>query len=120
MATAFSPNADGINDMLRPIIKSCASFVFTLYDESNNIVYTTSQPWQGFQPSTAPATFIKYYYKVQITTLEGHHIGECGLAYNLSCLPDGVAASSLHLEDELTYNGWTSNSLDPVLQIHCP
>lgn len=105
MQNAFTPNGDGLNDISRPLTKNIASLSFTIYDGSNNIVFTTSTLLQGWATTVNPNTFTTYYYKIQATTNSGHHIGTCGELYKLSCLPAGVSLSSLFFEDQLLLNG---------------
>jgi gliding motility-associated-like protein len=46
---AFSPNNDGTNDLLKPILVGIADFhYFTVYNRWGNIVYTTTDPNQGW------------------------------------------------------------------------
>ncbi len=119
IATGFSPNNDGIDDVFRPITKGVANYEFTLYDVNNNVVYTSQSFGSGnFSPATASG-YIKYYYKMQATTNQGHHIGECGELYAMSCLPQGIQASSLKFEVQLTQAGFTGTNIDPVIQSNC-
>jgi gliding motility-associated-like protein len=46
---AFSPNNDGTNDLLKPILVGIADFhYFTVYNRWGNIVFTTTDPNQGW------------------------------------------------------------------------
>jgi gliding motility-associated-like protein len=46
---AFSPNNDGVNDVLRPILVGIQTFhYFTVYNRWGNIVFTTTDPTQGW------------------------------------------------------------------------
>jgi gliding motility-associated-like protein len=46
---AFSPNNDGVNDVLRPILVGIQTFhYFTVYNRWGNIVFTTTDPNQGW------------------------------------------------------------------------
>lgn len=47
---AFTPNADRINDSLKPYINGIASYTFTIYDRWGELLFTTQdvlQPWDG-------------------------------------------------------------------------
>jgi gliding motility-associated-like protein len=45
----FTPNGDGVNDVLKPILVGIASFqYFTVYNRWGNIVYQTTDPNQGW------------------------------------------------------------------------
>ena len=46
---AFSPNNDGINDVLKPILVGIQTFhYFTVYNRWGNIIFTTTDPNQGW------------------------------------------------------------------------
>ena len=119
MVNAFTPNGDGINDLCRGIVSGASSFVLTIYDGNNNVVFTGTHFTDYFQP-TLPSTYTKYYYKIQVTTAQNHHIGECGDLYAMSCRPSSLTLNDLRLEDELTYFGWTHSTLDPHANTVCP
>ena len=110
MPNAFTPNADGRNDVIRPVTYNVASIVFTIYDANNNVVYTTTQLGQGWSPVTTANTAITYYYKIQTITSANHKIGKCGELYRLTCRPATLPLSSLFFEDMLTMNGFTQTT----------
>jgi gliding motility-associated-like protein len=105
MPSAFTPNNDGLNDLIRPITINTAAIVFTIFDESGNVVFNSLQSGPGWNSSVAANSFIKYYYKIQVTTSAGHKIGECGTLYKMSCKP--VNSPPLTFEDQLTSLGFT-------------
>jgi gliding motility-associated-like protein len=107
MPNAFTPNGDGNNDIIRPVTFNVASIVFTIYDEANNIVFTTNQLAQGWAPITGTNVALKYYYKIQVITNANHKIGKCGELYRLTCRPANLPMASLYFEDMLTVNGFT-------------
>ena len=39
MPTAFTPNNDGLNDLVRPHTQNISSLEFTVYDDANKIVF---------------------------------------------------------------------------------
>jgi gliding motility-associated-like protein len=118
MPTAFTPNADGLNDFIRPICYNISSITFTIYDENNAVVFSTDQINHGWGSTIGSNSSVKYYYKIQAATSHNHHIGECGELYKLSCLPGDVPAASLHFEDQLTQYGFTGVTQDILTACH--
>ncbi|MFT3910831.1 MAG: hypothetical protein QM737_15545 [Ferruginibacter sp.] len=118
MVNAFTPNGDGLNDVCRGIVFGGSSYILTIYDENNNVVFTGTTHTDYFEP-TLPSTYTKYYYKMQVTTAQGHHIGECGDLYAMSCRPSNLTLNDLRLEDELTYSGWTHTTIDTIANHAC-
>lgn len=116
MPNAFTPNGDGLNDIIRPIGQNISPFSFTIYDGDNNIVFTSNVPGQGWTTTSSVNTYTKYYYKIQAVTNASHNIGTCGDLYRLACRPNN--APVLYFEDQLTVNGFTGVTSD-VLPI-CP
>src|SRR5215207_10802840 len=72
MPNAFTPNADGINDVIKPIIQNIASIQFSIYDENSNVVFSTSTTGQGWNTTVAANSYVKYYYRIQATTTANH------------------------------------------------
>lgn len=107
MPNAFTPNSDGLNDISRPFTQNVTAITFTIYDGNNNVVFTTTTPGQGWATTASPNTWSTYYYKIQVTTASGHHIGKCGELYKLTCFPGSIPKSSLYFEDQLTFGGFT-------------
>ncbi|MFP5042580.1 gliding motility-associated C-terminal domain-containing protein, partial [Parasediminibacterium sp. JCM 36343] len=105
MPNAFTPNGDGLNDIIYPFAWNINSIEFTIYDEDNNIVFTTTQLHNVWQPIPNPVVNTKYYYRIQATTTTNHKIGLCGDLYMLSCMPKN--APVLYFEDQLSVNGFT-------------
>jgi len=115
MPNAFSPNGDGLNDVIRPITKNCSSVEFSVYDDNNNVVYNTNQLLHSWNPVTPANTSIKYYYRIQVVTFANHHIGQCGELYKLTCFPASVPRSTLFFEDQLTQAGFfIGNSMETM------
>lgn len=113
---AFSPNNDGLNEFFKPILQNIASMVFTIYDENNIVLFTTTIPGQGWQPAPAQGsnTAKKYYYRVQATTIGGKKIGVCGDVYSLTCFPINPPKSFYYFEDMLTPNGFTGVTIESL------
>jgi gliding motility-associated-like protein len=109
MPNAFTPNGDGKNDMIRPVTKNISAINFIIYDDANNIVFSTTQLGQGWASTVNNNTSIKYFYKIQVVTNANHRIGTCGELYKLSCKP---AAVTLFFEDQITTNGFTGQTVD--------
>ena len=108
MPNAFSPNYDGLNDLIRPVTQNIASIIFTIYDQNNVVIYTTTVLGQGWQPNNQGSNVAKkYYYKIQATTISNKKIGLCGDLYSLSCFPVNPPRSFYYFEDMLTPNGFT-------------
>ncbi|MDB5202736.1 MAG: hypothetical protein JWQ27_2145 [Ferruginibacter sp.] len=119
MPNAFTPNNDGLNDISRPFTKNIASIVFTIYDSGDAVMYTTSQLNQGWQTTIAASSYVKYHYRIQATTNNGRHIGQCGELYKLSCFPVNYPLSALFFEDQLLPNGGFSGPTHETMAT-CP
>ena len=115
MPNAVSSNNDGINDVCKPFAWNLASIDFTLYDEQNNIVFSTMQIGQGWKPPTNSNKPVKYYYKIQAVTVNNRKIGICGEIYSIPCLPDGWSLLDFNFEDELDqFGGWSTPSAETL------
>lgn len=116
MPNAFTPdNNDGKNDYLIPYARGIKSIYFTLYDENNKIVFTTTELRKGWHPSGGTAASVKYYYKIQAVTTANRKIGLCGEAYRLTCFPKNILRSNLRFPDQFTltdFNGVSSETMD--------
>lgn len=119
MQNAFTPNGDGLNDVSRPITTGVAEINYTIYDNSNTVVFTTNSLFDGWSTTIGANTAETYYYKIQVTTNQGHHIGTCGELYKLSCVPSNIQRSNLKFEDQLYQGGGYSPSTMETLP-DCP
>ena len=112
VATAFTPNSDGINDQFRPVAIQISSISVRVYDKNSNLVFQTTQIGAGWTfPATLPIN-TKYYFRVEAVTMANNTIGLCGEVYPLSCFPANI--NTLKFEDQLTpfgFTGVTSESL---------
>jgi len=119
---AFTPNADALNDLYRVITKNISTIALTIYDGNNNIAFTTTQlnlPDQnGFAstafwaPTSSASSYETYYYKIQVVTNSGRHIGACGELYKLSCFPSTIPRGNFSFEDQLRLNGFTGTTAE--------
>ena len=118
MPTAFTPNGDGKNDVIRPICSNIAAIEFTIYDQHNGVVFMTTTIGQGWNTTVSAGTFSKYYYRIQATTMSNHKIGKCGELYKLSCYPQSIPQSNFTFEDQLTPSGFTGVTSEVL--VSCP
>lgn len=113
MPNAFTPNGDGINDISRPLTLNIASINFAIYDQSNKLIFSTTDLGKGWHTSVEPDSFEKYYYKIQAITIAGHHIGICGDLYKVGCWPD--FAAMFKFEDMMRSDGFTGPTMETAL-----
>ena len=107
MPTAFTPNGDGLNDLIRPLTQNISSIDFTIYDESNHIQFATTTIGEGWYTTAGSNIFTQYYFRVQATTAANHKIGLCGELFKLTCFPAGFNLNMVRFEDQLTPAGFT-------------
>ncbi len=118
MPNAFTPNNDGLNDISRPITQNIASIVFTIYDQNDMVVFSSTVLGQGWQPTAPVNSATKYFYKIQATTNAGKKIGKCGDLYSLTCFPPNPPKSFYYFEDMFTMNGFTGTTNETLA--NCP
>lgn len=96
---AFTPNGDGTNDVLRPVMAHISSFNFTVYDTQNHVVFQASQPAQAWSGpiSVRPEEF---RYVIEATTDGGDKLSWCGTVYSLPCIPDELNMDNLIFGDQ--------------------
>ncbi len=118
MPNAFTPNNDGLNDISRPITSNVASIVFSIYDNTNALMYTTNQLGQGWAAPVLANTSVVYYWKIQATTNANHRIGMCGELTYLNCRPAANPITNYYFEDQITPFGFTGPTIEnpPVCQ----
>jgi gliding motility-associated-like protein len=69
--TAFTPNADGLNDIIRPIIQpgcTTSGYQFNIYNRWGELVFTSSTPGKGWDGvyGGVPADMGVYYYSLNL------------------------------------------------------
>lgn len=110
MPNAITPNGDGLNESVAPYMPDIKSFVLTIYNEQNEIVFTTDKPGERWTVSATGTT--RYYYKIQATTTHNFQIGECGDLYVLHCIPKNI--EKFRFPDQLTPWGFTGITHEPI------
>ncbi|MBS1741957.1 MAG: gliding motility-associated C-terminal domain-containing protein [Bacteroidetes bacterium] len=118
----FTPNGDGWNDVLKPLASTdVVSVLFSVFDNNDNVLFTTDHAGVGFSPTTAPVSFAVYTYRFQALTAQNHRISGCGPVYSIACLPTTFSITDLYFEDMLRANGqYQFPSGDPVISHYCP
>ena len=112
MANAFSPNNDGLNDTIKPYTKDISSIVFTVYDDANNMIFSTNQLGEGWTGMPGAVSGTLFFYKIQAITSTSHNIGKCGAFAQLSCIPPQTVP--LFFEDQITSDGFTLPTIDSL------
>jgi gliding motility-associated-like protein len=107
VASAFTPNGDGLNDVFRPITNDIQSISIKVYDNNSNLVFQTLQPNIPWAPNNQIARFEKFYFRIEAVTMMSKKIGLCGEVYALSCYPSNNSRVTLSFEDQYTGNGFT-------------
>jgi hypothetical protein len=114
MPNAFSPNGDGLNEICMPITANIDSIQFTLYDESNRVVFTSDILGDGFLPTSGGPLVKRYFYKIQAITLGHKKIGLCGAVYSLTCYTVNPPKSYYYFEDMFTGNGFSGTTAETL------
>jgi hypothetical protein len=108
---AFSPNGDGVNDIYLAQVSGFQSIVFTVTDDNNNVLYSSTQLAAGVRWSVSSITSSQLcHYRFEGITNTNKKVGKCGDISVLFCLPKGASASSFVF----------LNPGDPVLNVNCP
>jgi gliding motility-associated-like protein len=79
---AFSPNNDGVNDVLKPILVGIADFhYFTVYNRWGNMIFTTTDPNQGWDGTFkgVPQPVETYLWIAEGVTADGRKIVAKGM-----------------------------------------
>lgn len=106
--TAFSPNGDGRNDLFRPIGFDITAIDVKIYDDNNNVAFSTQTLGTNWNLAGTGSIYKKYYYRIQATTTSNHQIGVCGDLHLVNCVPNNLDRRGLTFEDQLTQNGFTN------------
>jgi hypothetical protein len=106
MPSAYTPDGDGINDVINPYCKNIKSFHCKVYDSLNVLVFESTNPVLNWRLNDSIKTSNKYFYGIQVTTTSNHKIGLCGELYKLYCLPNNVSAASLTFPDQFSGTGF--------------
>lgn len=121
LATAFTPNGDGINDLYRIVGKSLnfTSFLMTVYDTTGTLVFRSNNAahaWDGTDTATGrQSTKYKFYVEVAYTT-SGNKSANAGtfvflLSTNAAsgCINTLIADSSRYeFGDQFSYSGFNA------------
>ena len=111
---AFTPNGDGLNEILRPFTQNIDSIQFTIYDEDNTVLFTSNLLGDAWIPLPPSLPVKRYYYKIQATTNNNKKIGMCGDVYALTCYTINPPKSFYYFEDMLTVNGFTGTTMEAL------
>jgi hypothetical protein len=104
MPTAFTPNGDGLNDILKPVLHDISGYTFTLYNINERVIFTTQDPMAGYAASR-PMDKDMYYYRIEAVSNKGNRVARCGSVYALNCLPGGSRLADFVFGDQLApYN----------------
>lgn len=78
LPNAFTPNNDGVNDVLMPMtsVRDPEAFLFMVYDRWGEPVFTTEDPHQGWDGSSYPLGI--YVWKIWITDSQGDRHEQVG------------------------------------------
>lgn len=98
---AFTPNADGLNDVFGPVTVNISSLVFEIYDDNNHIVFSSDSLNANWTPMTTAKSAQKFYYKIQAKTRLNNNLGICGEVYKMTCIPKDLSKSSLRFADQI-------------------
>lgn len=100
MPDAFTPDGDGLNDVLVPLTRHIRSLTFTVYTADQQRIFSTDQPGQGWA-APRPATKEAYYYRIEALSEKGNRVARCGSVYALSCLPAPTRLIDFTFADQL-------------------
>ncbi|SJZ48598.1 gliding motility-associated C-terminal domain-containing protein [Chitinophaga eiseniae] len=74
LPTAFSPNGDGKNDILRPVVYCVTKrFLFQVYNRWGQLVFSTANPregWNGVLPGRGTAEIGSYLWTIEYESFE--------------------------------------------------
>ncbi|PVD49432.1 hypothetical protein DC498_25035 [Terrimonas sp.] len=109
VASAFTPNRDGLNDSFRPYVFNIKSASIKVYDVKSNLLFQTDQLNREWYPDKGIDKYEKFYYRIEGITLKNNKIGKCGEVYALLCYPPGME-KNFSFEDMLQSTGFTGTT----------
>lgn len=112
LPSAFTPNGDGINDIFAPATFNAKSIAIRIYDDCDDLVYSSSSLYGGWAPAGDNTYNRIYYYNVQAITSENHHIGLCGEFKSFRCIPNDAQLHLYYFSDQIGYDGPVYNSYE--------
>jgi hypothetical protein len=99
MPEIFSPDGNGLNDVLKPIAIYIKSIDYTVYDSDFDVVYSSTDLAGGYVPDNPQSI---YYYRIQAATDSGNQIGICGKVYSIeNCIPKDLLDENLVFADQI-------------------
>lgn len=113
LPTAFTPNGDGTNDILRGHSNNVAgTYSFTVVDASNNTIFTTTDLYASWNGNiTSAPIYDNYIVRLHVEFADGKKIDTCCnihlSIYNRStgCIP--VDTTTMSFEDQFDPSTWT-------------
>jgi gliding motility-associated-like protein len=82
MPNAFTPNGDGFNDKIKPVLTFIPKrYLFQVFDRSGSLVFETTNPetaWDGKIKGGTRAMEGVYIYYVKLTTTSGIAVEQNG------------------------------------------
>jgi hypothetical protein len=113
VASAFTPNFDGINDEFMPIAYSISSIQFSLYNKDGLLVFETTQPNQPWAPSLFNKNEV-FYFRIEAVTNNNTKIGLCGEVNALICIPKNKSMADFYFQDQATPFGFTGVTAENI------
>lgn len=105
VASAFTPNGDGVNDIFLPAAFHIKSWTLEIYDYCGERLFVSTQPGLGWTATSHVRYNQCYYYRLQALTNENHPIGLCGEFIALECVPRGFELDQYTFSDQIGYDG---------------
>lgn len=116
--SAFTPNGDGMNDIFQAALFNVKTYSIVIYNECNEVMFSGTQPHEGWNPNGNLKHNHTYYVRIQAITNQNNHIGFCGEFVALNCLPSGTDMRDFTFSDQLSYYGAQFNSNEILSPCH--
>jgi hypothetical protein len=114
VATAFTPNGDGLNDVFHPLPIDVASVSVKVYGDDSQIIYFSTTMGGAWNPGPGITnTRKKFYYRVEAVTLQGKKIGYCGEIWAVKCMA-AAFGQTVVFEDQATPTGFTGATAESL------